>query len=228
MSKRRAQLSPTFEKTQKIKSAPVPKPSPITLRTVSVLSEFDHDELARLAEVAVWRKCAPDEIIARQNESSDQVFFVVSGFVKILRGGDLGFHAPPKSDSERRIRMRQQVMVALLGPGDIVGEIGTLLDRGRSASIVALTHCEVVSIPGVYFMGELLAFPPFALAVVRKMAQRLVDADRQVELMRGELDDRIRALRRECLAKGLDVEQWLTQTEIARMVGASRSARTCV
>ncbi|MBK6905580.1 MAG: cyclic nucleotide-binding domain-containing protein [Rhodocyclaceae bacterium] len=49
--------------------------------------------------------------------------------------------------------MRQQVMVALLGPGDIVGEIGTLLDRGRSASIVALTHCEVVSIPGDILYG---------------------------------------------------------------------------
>lgn len=201
-----------------------PQATPTTLRTVPLLAEFSELQLEALAAAADWRQYAPGKVIARQNETADAVFFVVSGFVKILRGGGFSEVAQAAERGELRSRSRHRVVVALVGPGDLVGEVGTLLARGRSASIVALTPCQVVSIPGPVFLASMSNHPPFAVAVARKMAQRLIDADRQIELMRGKLEDRIQALNRHCRSLGLDSEHLFSNAEIARMVGASRVA----
>ena len=115
-------------------------------------------------------------------------------------------------------------MLALLGPGDMVGEVTSLLDVGRSASILALTPCQLIRIGSDDFLTCLQHNAQFALAIARKLAQHLVSADRQVELMRGDLEGRIHAMLRHCRTIGLDTERWLNNAEIARMVGASRVA----
>lgn len=201
-----------------------PKATSVTLRAVPLLADFPETQLEALAATADWRQYAPGKVIAQQNEAAGAVFFVVSGFVKILRGGGFNEVAQAAERAELRARSRHRVVVALVGPGDLVGEVGTLLARGRSASIVALTPCQIVSIPGPVFLASMSSHPPFAIAVARKMAQRLIDADRQIELMRGKLEDRIQALSRHCRSLGLDSEHLFSNAEIARMVGASRVA----
>lgn len=67
-------------------------------------------------------------------------------------------------------------------------------------------------------------YPAFAAAVARKMAQHLLAADRQIELMRGDLEGRIHAIIRHCQSIGLDTNHWLSKAEIARMAGATRVA----
>jgi biotin operon repressor len=52
----------------------------------------------------------------------------------------------------------------------------------------------------------------------------LVDTNRQVELMRGKVEDRVQALNRYCNSLGLNSERLFSNAEIARMVGASRVA----
>lgn len=203
----------------------LPRPTATTLRTAPVLAELPDHQLDILAAVTAWRRHAPGESLMRQNEHSGTVLFIVSGFAKIVRGG---VHAQPPAgapvSSERRARPRLETMVALIGPGDILGEVATLLGTGRSASVVALTPCEVIELPSQDFLSCMQRYPQFALAVARKLAKRLVDASRQVELMRGDLAGRIHALIRNCREQGLDTERWLSNAEIARMVGASRVA----
>lgn len=199
-------------------------PTSTTLRMVPLLADMPENQLVALANVASWAQYQPEDMIMRQSEASALVYFVVSGFAKVLRGGCFGDAAQAPGKSEMRSRSRHMVMVALLGPGDIVGEVGTLLDTGRSASIEALTPCQVISLPGRDFLASMQAHPPFAIAVARKMAQRLADADCRIELMRGELKDRIQAMIRHCESLGLDTARWLSKAEIARMVGASRVA----
>jgi CRP-like cAMP-binding protein len=64
--------------------------------------------------------------------------------------------------------------------------------------------------------------PPFAIEVARSISRRLIETGRQVELMRGNLEERIGYLLRYCRSLGLDTERWLTNAEIARMIGATR------
>jgi len=208
----------------KVKEGARPRATPTTLRTVPLLADFPESLLKKLAAVADWQQYQPDKVITRQNETSGAVYFVVSGCVKILRGGGFADVAQANGKQDRRSRSRHQVVVALLGAGDIIGEVGALLECGRSASIVALTPCEIVSIPCQDFLASMRIHPPFAIAVARKMARRVVDTNRQVELMRGKVEDRVQALNRYCNSLGLNSERLFSNAEIARMVGASRVA----
>lgn len=202
-----------------------PRPTPTTLRTAPVLAELPDRQLEILAAFATWTRRAPGESLMRQNERENSVLFLVSGFAKIVRGGNHA-QAPANSPvtSERRARPRLETMVALIGPGDILGEVAVLLGTGRSASVVALTPCEIIELPSQDFLSCMQRYPQFSLAVARKLARRLIDASRQVELMRGDLAGRIHALIRHCREQGLDTDRWLSNAEIARMVGASRVA----
>ena len=208
----------------RVKEGVRPQPTPTTLRTVSLLADFPESLLETLAAVADWGEYQSGMEIARQNEPSGAVYFVVSGCVKILRGGGFADVAQAAGKQEMRSRSRHQVVVALVGAGDIIGELGALLECGRSASIVALTPCQIVSIPCRNFMACMRSYPPFAIAVARKIARRLVDTNRQVELMRGKVADRVQALNRYCRSLGLNSERLFSNAEIARMVGASRVA----
>lgn len=203
---------------------PLPRPTTTTLRTAALLATLPESHLEALAAVANWQVYKAGETIVRQNDESHAVHFVIAGYVKVVRGGSHTQSVHTEGGDERRVRSRHQVMVALLGPGDMVGEVATLLDAKRSASIVALTPCQVLSLPGADFLATMQKQPEFALAVARKMARRLVQGDHQLELMRGDLEGRIHALLRQCRAIGLDTERWLNNAEIARMVGATRAA----
>ena len=202
------------------------RPTLTTLRSAPLLNVLPEQVLKNLTGTCSWSEHKPGDPIMRQNDDSTDICFILSGFVKIVRGGGLvSFAQNPKGAAqERRGGERKEIMVALVGPGDLVGEVSALLERGRSASVVALTPCQVTRMPRVEFMRLLEQHPSFAVAISRKLAHRLMDADRQLELMRGSVEGRIRALLRHSEQMGIDVARWLTNAEIARMVGATRVA----
>lgn len=219
-----ANPKPKVEAPQPSKSHALPRPTSTTLRMSALLAELPEARLEALATVAQWLAYAPGEAIAEQNENTKSVYFIVSGYVKIIRGAIPGQRIEAGVDSDRRVRSRQQVMLALLGPGDMVGELASLLDTRRSASVVALTPCQLIRLSSEDFLTCVQKNPGLAFALARKMAQRLVTANQQVELMRGDLEGRIHAILRHCKAIGLDTDRWLSNAEIARMVGATRVA----
>ena len=206
-----------------VKSA-MPKPTTTTLRTAPLLVDLPEKRLRQLATVAEWQVHKAGDTILRQNEVTQSVNFVIAGYVKVMRGGTHTHVVHSDVEGDRRVRSRHQVMVALLGPGDMVGEVASLLNANRTASIMALTPCQVISLPSQDFLNTMQQHPAFAMEVVRKMARRLVAADHQMELLRGDLEGRIHALVRHCKSIGLDTKRWLSNAEIARMVGATRAA----
>lgn len=199
---------------------PLPLPSQTTLRLLPLLSGLKDTVLHELAAMAHWSRHEPGEILIQQNRNADAVYFLVTGFAKVFRGESPG----PSVVEERRSRPRQSVMVSLLGPGQLFGEMSFLLGVERTASVIALTPCELISLPGQRFMEIMQRDPAFAMAMSRELARRLLVSNRQLELMRGDVGGRIHALLRECRQMGLDAKHWLTNAEIARMVGASRVA----
>jgi CRP-like cAMP-binding protein/FixJ family two-component response regulator len=206
------------------KSNNLPRPTSTTLRTSSLLAELPDATLERLATVADWQVYGATDVILQQNEKSKSVYFVISGYVKLMRSVSPGSEGNSERALERRVRARHPVMLALLGPGDMVGEAALLLDIEGASSIIALTPCQVIRFASRDLAPCLQQYPQFALAVARKMARHLMAADRQIELMRGDLEGRIHAIIRQCQGIGLDTDQWLSKAEIARMAGATRVA----
>jgi CRP-like cAMP-binding protein/ActR/RegA family two-component response regulator len=206
------------------KANTLPRPTSTTLRTSSLLAELSDATLERLAMVADWQVYAPTDVILQQNVESKSVYFVIAGYVKVMRGGAPPSGGTPECAIERRAHTRPQVMLALRGPGDLVGEAALLLDVGGAPSIIALTPCQVIRIASHDLAPCLQQYPQFALAVARQLAQHLIAANHQIALMRGDLEERIHAIVRQCQSIGLDVDHWLTKAEIARMAGATRVA----
>jgi len=70
---------------------------------------------------------------------------------------------------------RDRIKVAELGAGEMVGEMGVLCDKPRSATIEAASHVVALKIAREVFFDMLTQFPQMSFAVMRELARR-VDA----------------------------------------------------
>lgn len=81
-----------------------------------------------------YRRGAP---LFRQGESSGFVIALTEGIVKIARSTEDGIETP----------------LALRSQGEVLGEIGALLDKPRSASVRAVSECIGHTLPAHAFRG---------------------------------------------------------------------------
>jgi CRP-like cAMP-binding protein len=126
----------------------------------------------------------------------------------------------------------REVVLDILGAGDIAGELAPLDGRVRSAGVVAMTSVVADVIPTEAFMAFLAARPDVALTLLRCVSTRLRDASRrQVEY--GALDAVGRVCRRLVELTGrygrpvgtaVRIDAPLTQSDIAAWAGLSREA----
>ena len=126
------------------------------------------------------------------------------------------------------------VLLALRGPGDLVGELAAFDGGRRSATAVALEETVSVVLTAERFREILLDNPATSLGLLGLASQRLRDADgKRIEFT--ALDSAGRVARRlvemaerwgEPCPEGLLIDLGLTQDEIASWTGASREALT--
>ena len=102
------------------------------------------------------RRFGAGEIIYREGDASDRVYVIVSGRVEII--------------TEHR---GTAVTLAILGPGDIFGEMGVIDGQPRSATVRVLDDVTVNAIDRAPFLGALKRHPEAAVPVMRVMMNRL-------------------------------------------------------
>jgi len=108
--------------------------------------------IALLQRAGEARTFEAGDVVFAEGEPGECLYVVKSGAVSLQRGG-------------RRLEE--------VGPGTIFGEMA-LIDLGpRSASAVAVTDCELVSIEKRQFWFLVQETPYFAETVMRVMAERL-------------------------------------------------------
>ena len=200
------------------------RPTLATLRSVNALSKLPVHELEALLPVVRWCYCEAGGVIPNAYTEQGAVLFILSGYVKLVRGGAPRRTGPARQSLDRRMRPRHEVMVALLSPGNMLGEAAAILGVEDTSSYIGLTPCQMVEVPRAKFLSYMQTYPAFAAAAAAHVARRQLHAEQQLELMRGDLEGRIHALLRHCRVLGLDTEKWLSNAEIARMVGATRVA----
>jgi CRP-like cAMP-binding protein len=156
-------------------------------------------------------------ILFFEGDEAHDVLVVRSGALKVARTVD-----------------GREVVLDVLGPGDLLGELSAVDGRPRSATASALTPTEVTCIPVGAFLEFLASHPRAGLQLLRCVTGRLRDASRrQVEY--GALDGLGRVCRRlvEMLDRygvpaaggdGVVIAAPLTQGDIAAWAGLSREA----
>jgi CRP/FNR family cyclic AMP-dependent transcriptional regulator len=120
----------------------------------------------------------------------------------------------------------KEVILSLLGPGEFFGEMGLIDDSPRSASVVTLEACELLSITKADFKKCLAENVEMSMAVMRGLVHRLREADRKIGSL--ALLDVYGRVARLLLDMSEDVNgqkvvtKRLPKQDIAKMIGASR------
>ncbi|HEV2032704.1 MAG TPA: Crp/Fnr family transcriptional regulator [Candidatus Dormibacteraeota bacterium] len=173
-------------------------------------------ELADLRSRGHTRHLRRGATIFSEGQVSDRVALISSGRVKVASMTDAG----------------EELLLALRGPGDLLGELSAIDGEPRSATVSALEPLEVLLVDAGEFNAFLRANPSVMFHLLRLLSGRLRDADRKrVEF--GSFDTLGRVAHRlvelvetfgEPSSRGIRIAIPLTQLELAGWIGASREA----
>src|SRR2546421_2522618 len=184
--------------------------STAVLKAVPLFSSFPEDQLRMLASVVTRRSVTRSTTIMAGGDATDSLYIVLSGRLKVMM-----------SDAEGK-----EVILSILGPGEFFGEMGLIDDAPRSASVVAIEPCELLSIAKRDFKRCMTENAEMAMAVMRGLVRRLREADRKIgSLALLDVYGRVARLLLD-MSENVNGEKLVTKRlpkqDIAKMIGASR------
>ena len=187
-----------------------PTVSTAVLKAVPLFSSFPEEQLRMLAQVVTRRSAARSSTVLAAGDLTDSLYIVLSGRLKVMM-----------SDAEGK-----EVILSILGPGEFFGEMGLIDDSPRSASVVAIEACELLSIAKRDFKKCLAENFEMAMAVMRGLVRRLREAERKIgSLALLDVYGRVARLLLD-MSENVEGEKVVTKRlpkqDIAKMIGASR------
>ncbi len=187
-----------------------PSVSMLLLRNVPLFSALPEQQLALLTSVVSRKSFPRGATIIAKDDITESLYVVISGRLKVMM-----------SDEEGR-----EVILAILGPNEFFGEMGLLDDSPRSASVVALEACEMLSLSKRDFKKCLAENFEMTMTVMRGLVKRLREADQKIgSLALMDVYGRVAHLLLE-MAETVNgqkvVTRKLAKQDIAKMIGASR------
>jgi CRP/FNR family cyclic AMP-dependent transcriptional regulator len=173
------------------------------------------EESARTLEAAMTTRAVPrGHTVFREGDAGDRLFVILDGKVKIWRAAADG----------------RENLLAVLGAGDMFGEL-SLFDPGpRTASVSAVTDSRLASLDHDDLRPLLIDRPAVAGQLLRALAQRLRRTNESLaDLVFTDVPGRVAKALLDLAEKfgteeadGTRVQHDLTQEELAQLVGASR------
>ncbi len=184
--------------------------STAVLKAVPLFASLPEEQLRMLATVVTRRSAPRSSTIMAAGDATDSLFIVLSGRLKVMM-----------SDSDGK-----EVILAILGPGEFFGEMGLIDDEPRSASVVTLEPCELLSVAKRDFRKCMAENFEMSMAVMRGLVRRLREADRKIgSLALLDVYGRVSRLLLD-MAETVNGEKIVTKRlpkqDIAKMIGASR------
>ena len=184
--------------------------STAVLKAVPLFASFPDDQLRLLTPVITRRSLPRSTTVMASGDPTDSLYIVLSGRLKVMM-----------SDAEGK-----EVILSILGPGEFFGEMGLIDDAPRSASVVSIEPCELLSIAKRDFKKSLAENFEMAQAVMRGLVRRLREADRKIgSLALLDVYGRVARLLLD-MSETVDGEKIVTKRlpkqDIAKMIGASR------
>jgi CRP-like cAMP-binding protein len=157
-------------------------------------------------------------VLLLEGDRTDHVFVIREGRVKVVATTSGG----------------QELLLAVRGPGELIGELASLTSGAepRSASVIALDPIVAQVISGPDFAAFLELHPKVLMVVLRKIMERLRDADRRrVEFGSQHTMGRVAGYLAEMAERhgrpvdvGIEIGVALSQEELAGYIVASRES----
>ncbi|MEU5537943.1 Crp/Fnr family transcriptional regulator [Streptomyces sp. NPDC020362] len=181
---------------------------------VPFLARLEGEDRSALLAFGHELAFSPRMVLIHQHEPSSHVLFLVHGWTKVTASAANGYEA----------------LLALRGPGDIVGESAALTGRPRSATVTALEPVRAVAVEHERFRAFLGRSPAVSFALLGLTADRTRAADRRrLEFASMNVRERFAVLLLDLArthgrrtAAGIELAVPLSKQELAGSVGASR------
>ncbi len=187
---------------------------PEVLTKAPLFAELDGASAEALEQAMGTLRLTKGEILFREGESEDRLYVVVAGKIKLGRSGSAG----------------RENLLAVLGPGQMFGELSVFDPGPRSTTATAVTAAEVRTLEHDELMGWIAGHPEVARSLLGQLAARLRRANDVVaDLVFSDVPGRVAKQLLELARRfgdrkddGVHVHHDLTQEELAQLVGASR------
>ncbi len=188
-----------------------------TLREVGWLAELDEPARFKLSN-AVEQNFPRGASIMRAREPSRSVFILREGCVKESQ-------ATPEG---------KEVILALHGPGDLIGDVAALTDENAPTSASAMTPVRLLAVSREDWARLLDEQPSLAKTVQQRLARRVTEAWRLVRMLsRYTTEARLKSALLVLAERwgqpreeGIEIALDLTHRTIADLTGASREKVT--
>jgi CRP/FNR family transcriptional regulator, cyclic AMP receptor protein len=184
------------------------------LKRAPLFTALDEEAADALRRSMTELRLTRGQVVFREGDAGDQLYVVAEGKIKLGRSSADG----------------RENLLAIVGPGEMFGEL-SLFDPGpRTATATAVTDATVLALSHSDLRPWLTGRPEVALSLLRQVARRLrrtnevlgdlVFSDVPGRVAKALLDLSKRfGIRSE---EGVHVSHDLTQEELAQLVGASR------
>ena len=182
------------------------------LKSESLFSCLSIDQLEQLLSGHRETTLEVGQIVLTEQDWDDSIYFLRSGLAKVRTYSADG----------------EEVIMCLLGPGDVFGEMAVVERASRSADVVSLTPLHLVKLRSLPFKDLLRLEAEFALALARLESSRLRDLNMRFVLQTADattrLLDALSYLARKTSPRGCPDAKIppLAQKEIALIAGLSR------
>lgn len=184
------------------------------LRQAPLFSSLDDEAASALRASMGEAGLRRGEVLFHEGDSGDKLYIVLDGKVKLGRSSPDG----------------RESLLAILGPGQMFGEL-SLFDPGpRSATVTAVTDTTFASLSHDDLLKWLDGRPMVANVLLSQLASRLRKANDVVsDLVFSDVPGRVAKALIDLADRfgrvaddGVHVHHDLTQEELAQLVGASR------
>lgn len=135
------------------------------LGKVPLFESLAEGDLEAIASVATTRSIAAREELFHKGDLGSQIYVVATGQLKVITTSSEG----------------DDLMFCVVDPGEVIGEVGLLADRPRTATVAAIQRSDLVMIDRRDFGLLLRTRPEVAIQLLSVLAHRLARVSEFVE-----------------------------------------------
>lgn len=127
------------------------------LRQFPLLSTLSDQILKDLASFTTEKFIPENTVFIDQGSVADVVFLLISGSVKVYRVSEDG----------------KEVVLAILGPGELVGEMALIDHLPRSAYVESIQYTTTLCFSSANFLNLITIYPTVAMSLLTHLSNKL-------------------------------------------------------
>lgn len=189
-----------------------PQLSAAELKTIPLFAQLSEAQADVLLRGQIGVEVAADQLLLLEQDEGEGLVVILQGLAKVRSYSADG----------------EEAVMAVLGPGDLLGEMAVLTSGVRNADVVALTPLAAIKLRAGGYRQLLFSDGALALSLARLLAQRLTVLNRRFLLRGADATTRLLATLMQLAlttSRGQDplaLIPPLAQRELAVMAGLSR------